>query len=83
MINWKKLSLKQMDELHLYQEDTEVTLVDPTADPKSMTFFMFEAEKVFSEKQLGKYKNVTPTEFKIVKEKLLELGEYLGGEDDS
>jgi len=77
MINWKVLSGDQLDTLNLHYNEGEVVLVDPTANYDSIALFMFDAQEVFSEKQLGKYKRVTPTEFKIVEDKLYELGRHL------
>jgi len=77
MINWKVLSGDQLDTLNLHYNEGEVVLVDPTANYDSIALFMFDAQEVFSEKQLGKYKRVTPTEFKIVEDKLCELGRHL------
>ena len=80
MINWKRLSAKQLDELELYADEHEVVLVDPTARFDSITMFLFEANTVFSEKQLKRYKSVTSKELEVIKEKLEQYGAYLSGE---
>lgn len=77
MVNWKQLTTEHMATLGLSDYDGEVVLVDPTAEPLSGLFFMFGAEKVFSEKQLKRYKKVTPTELKVVEAKLYERGRLL------
>lgn len=82
MINWKKLNSTQLDDLGLYAQEEETVLVDPEAEPTSIAFLMFDAQDVFSEKQLGKYKKVTPTEFEVVKTKLYELGRIMSWDDD-
>ena len=72
MVNWKTLSAEQLGILGIFDYDGEVILVDPTAHPSSSLFIMFSAEKIFSEKQLGRYKKVTPSEFIEVEAKFLK-----------
>ena len=81
MVNWKRLTDAQVDDLFLFQQEGEVILVDPEAHFASALFMMFEAEKVFSEKQINRYKKVTPTELEVVKDKLIQLGERLSWGD--
>jgi hypothetical protein len=74
MINWKVLKDSQIEELGLVKaEENEVIMVDPSASPYGLSFMLYSAERVFSEKQLSRYKTVTPTELKMVKEKIEEF----------
>ena len=83
MINWKVLKDSQLKELLFAKvREDEVVLVDPTADPRGIAFLLFEADKVFSTKQLSRFKNVTPTELEVVIEKLNDYGRELEGSED-
>ena len=87
MINWKTLKDSQLEALRLERSrDDEVVLVDPSASPYGISFMLFEADTVFSEKQLQRYKNVTPTELESIQSKLEEYEALLtleeGDEDE-
>jgi len=83
MINWKTLKDSQLEALRLEKSrDDEVVLVDPSASPYGISFMLFEADTVFSEKQLQRYKNVTPTELESIQSKLEEYEALLTLEEE-
>ena len=83
MINWKTLKDSQLEALRLERSrDDEVVLVDPSASPYGISFMLFEADTVFSEKQLQRYKNVTPTELESIQSKLEEYEALLTLEEE-
>lgn len=83
MINWKTLKDSQLETLGLEKaREDEVVLVDPSASPYGISFMLFEADTVFSEKQLQRYKNVTPTELESIQVKIEEYEAVLTLEEE-
>ena len=83
MINWKVLKDSQLEYLDLAKSrDDEVILVDPTASPFGITFMLFEADTVFSVKQLSRFKNVNQEELQTIDHKLVKYGMVMSEEEE-
>jgi len=83
MIKWQRLNYDQLEELGLGTYEGEVVLVDLAASSTSPYLFMFDAQDTFSEKQLSKYKHVTPKELETLKDKLYEAGKIYSMDEDN